>query len=1343
MAIGEKDGGDAPFKDQPQERQGCPTAPHVRDRGAHRQSWTEHDYDELADEFPGFEILCLLGRGGMGAVYKARQLGLERFVAIKVLPVELQADSDFATRFVEEARILAQLQHPNIVTVHDFGWSRRGRFYFVMAFVGALDLSVLIRERRLSPMQILQVSRQVCRALSHAHSRGIVHRDVKPGNILVDEQFDVRVADFGIAALCFPGAESWGDIAGSPGYMAPEQAEGRIDYRSDIYSLGAVLYAMLTGHPPQGSVALPPSQATAVDPCFDAIVMKSLEKNPEDRFPSMDALGAELGRLAAVGVREYSPGILRTAVLLYLRPISVSQAIKQSEEWLQECAVFIRDTVQGDHPVWAMNGGVLCTECTSATAAVLQVVELQQSSLAAVGATLASAIHWGEFRSVEDEPGQQWHPVGDAVEVGRLLALLAAPRQILTTTPIFDSARTSLRESLGWRNPDGTVTSTRAAFRAHGRYLFAGREEPIAVFEIGLENVAPLNPPDGGNLARRFLDADEEATLGWRPAAEQPIRNRPEWVLQKQLGVGGFGEVWLAVHQQSKDQRVFKFCFDPERMRSFRRELALFRLIRDQLGDRPDFARLTDVSVQSPPFFVQSEYYPAGNLAEWAQSQGGIGNVPMERRLEIFAQICRAVAAAHSLGIIHRDLKPSNVLMSQGLDERFVPRLADFGIGSLEDRSRLDGQHTAASAFDGTLLTKELSARTGTRIYTPPEYLTGARPSLQGDVYALGVFLYQLAVGNLQAPLAEGWRRDISDPLVAEDISAAVEGDISRRLSSADLLADRISSLPARQQARNRRRKTKMAVAALAVAAALPVPLGIAFYRERAARLAQEKAEARNLILRHDAETAAESAHTAASAAEKARAKAEQLIDASLTNLRMKLQPLGRLEFLEDLAHSSSDYFKEMEPANLSPSGRLQYVRTRLLNGQIALTTGQAQEAATIFAETEKMAKEFWNATPSSPEEALALADLVAARAGLAASALNLPDARRAVSEALAILKRVELSSDPRHQRTLAAAYAFQGDILIECDDPAGARDAYTAALRVTDQAISRSPADIDLQLDRIAEKSKLAQCELPPPGEKDVVRLAKARKLVEDCLAELKPLKDTEKGRTDLEYSYGHLQYFRGFVLLQEGQAATDRTRKEQHLSAAGADLQDCRAIVSKYMELEPASIALPFEVAEVDSALGELAWARENFVEAVNYWTQSWKAKYALAGNNRPNQDWQLKTFQTIALLIHAAQDRGNLQDCLDWSERGTKLYHAQPIDFQKLPTWRNRFLFCLLAHIQASVDSNLPEGKKHADALWEEALRVQQELEVGGKLDSGNRASLGKLKQHFPKSREGRKD
>jgi uncharacterized protein (TIGR03067 family) len=243
--------------------------------------------EEFAQHFPQLEVLEILGRGGMGVVYKVKQKSLDRQVALKLLAPERINDPAFAEHFLHEARALAALNHPNIVTIHDFGQAG-GFYYLLMEYVDGVNLRQAMATNRFTPEQALAIVPPVCQALQFAHEHGIVHRDIKPENLLLGKAGCVKIADFGIAKIL--NAEAAGDgrreshPAGTPHYMAPEQMELRAtDRRADIYSLGVVLYEMLTGELPENPLQ-PPSKSVQVDVRIDQIVLRALEKKPELRY---------------------------------------------------------------------------------------------------------------------------------------------------------------------------------------------------------------------------------------------------------------------------------------------------------------------------------------------------------------------------------------------------------------------------------------------------------------------------------------------------------------------------------------------------------------------------------------------------------------------------------------------------------------------------------------------------------------------------------------------------------------------------------------------------------------------------------------------------------------------------------------------------------------------------------------------------------------------------------------------------------------------------------------------------------------------------------------------------
>jgi serine/threonine protein kinase len=247
---------------------------------------------------PGVEILERVGHGGMAAVYRARHAALDRVVAVKILARELGDDPDFAERFTREARTLAKLDHPNVVAVHDVGVADGWR-YIVMEYVEGRTLRQRLQEALPGAGEAVSIVKQLASALDAAHAQGIVHRDVKPENVLIAGD-RVKLVDFGIARragddrVTAPGA-----TFGTADYMAPEQREtAAVDARADVYSLGVVFYEMLTGRRPHGRFAMPSESSRALAR-FDPVVARALAQDPDDRYATAGAMAAALeGRRA-------------------------------------------------------------------------------------------------------------------------------------------------------------------------------------------------------------------------------------------------------------------------------------------------------------------------------------------------------------------------------------------------------------------------------------------------------------------------------------------------------------------------------------------------------------------------------------------------------------------------------------------------------------------------------------------------------------------------------------------------------------------------------------------------------------------------------------------------------------------------------------------------------------------------------------------------------------------------------------------------------------------------------------------------------------------------------------
>lgn len=279
-----------------------------------------------AADFAQYELLGELGRGGMGVVYRARQKGLDRLVAIKMVLAGRFSSPEQARRFAAEARLAARLQHPNIVRIFDCG-ELHGQQYFVMEYVAGPSLAELLRHGPLPPDEAARLAATLARAADHLHAHQIVHRDLKPANVLLESHgaqsvglgdATPKIADFGLAKLLEGDSHqtTTGVIAGTPSYMAPEQAMGRrelIGPRADVYSLGAILYELLTGRPPfreespldtlvqvlENEPARPRHLNPAVPRSLERICLKCLEKSPDERYASAAALADDLDRFLA------------------------------------------------------------------------------------------------------------------------------------------------------------------------------------------------------------------------------------------------------------------------------------------------------------------------------------------------------------------------------------------------------------------------------------------------------------------------------------------------------------------------------------------------------------------------------------------------------------------------------------------------------------------------------------------------------------------------------------------------------------------------------------------------------------------------------------------------------------------------------------------------------------------------------------------------------------------------------------------------------------------------------------------------------------------------------------
>jgi len=287
---------------------------------ARADRWTPPSPAQLQEVFPNLQILELIGQGGMGAVYKARQTHLDRVVAVKLLAPHLTTQAAFAERFQREAKLLARLSHSHIVALYDVGEAGPWR-YLVLEYIEGATLREVLTTGPFTAAAALTLTPQLCEALAYAHGQGIIHRDLKPENILIDASGKGHIADFGLATLRGDDSEKSitqsGDVLGTAAYMAPEQRSGAsgIDHRADLYALGVIVYEMLTGHLPLGRFEVPSYQGR-LDVRIDSVVLQALERTPELRWQSAEDMRRAVDALAPRAPGSLPRGSSRRRVLV-------------------------------------------------------------------------------------------------------------------------------------------------------------------------------------------------------------------------------------------------------------------------------------------------------------------------------------------------------------------------------------------------------------------------------------------------------------------------------------------------------------------------------------------------------------------------------------------------------------------------------------------------------------------------------------------------------------------------------------------------------------------------------------------------------------------------------------------------------------------------------------------------------------------------------------------------------------------------------------------------------------------------------------------------------------------
>lgn len=1224
-----------------------------------------------------------IGEGGMGAVYRAYDPRLDRWVAIKrALPS--RSDEASRKRFHREARLVAGLAHPAIVHLNDIITDDEAQDWIVMELVEGRTLEELTRHEPLELGRLLGIVRQVAEALAEAHAKGIIHRDLKTENVMVTSAGHAKVLDFGLAkelsgglsqALygSLPGQDSdtltqTGEVVGTGRTMAPEQARGfKVDARTDLFALGVLIYEAVSGQRPFDGVSpietlsrvcsraqtplieLDPTLPLALDALVEDLLRKDPAERPERAEAVVDALDdiLELVR-GPQTAREDLPS--SDATLALRHPVSSIDGIDPGEQSVVRTLLVVEliDSTQLEEPPGDRRAARFFARHDRMARDLLprfQGLEIDRDNgflllferpFDAIGYALAyhqaltrlSATAPARDRQLEARAGvhlgvvllRQSSPSDVArgarpFEVGGLaktlatrVTALAGPRQTLLTRAAFDLARRAVHDEEPWGQD--------LVWLAHGNYLVEGVDEPLELFEVGAEGFAHLLPPPNSERARRVVAASDELVLGWRPAAGQTIPRRPNWVLEERLGAGGFGEVWQVRHTAqggaSGEERVFKFCLEAERLRALRREVTLFQLLREALGHRDDIARVLDWNFDSAPFFVESEYSQGGDLKQWAARQGGLATVPLATRLELVAQVAEALGAAHSVGVLHKDVKPENILIVPSADGPSI-RLCDFGVGALLDRSHLEALDLTARGFTETLAEDDSTA--GSRRYMAPELLEGKPVSVQSDLYSVGVLLFQVVVGDFSRSLASGWRREVEDELLADDIARLVDGSPRRRPEGAASVAKGLRALEARREEQEASRRAERW--------RKHRRLGIAFGATALVVSTLFTLQARRLRAKADT----------------AREQAEELVSFMLGDLQTQLRAGGRLDGLDGAGRKVLEYFEGLDPDELDSRTVARHAKALHQLGDVRMAQGRLDEAQVFFRQAVTQTRVLVERDPDDRE---ALFELGQGRFWVGNVFFEQGDLQAALVEMRAYLETSQAlhALDPDDDALLmevADGHNNVGALLVGLGNSALAHEHYIAALETSRQLVDRDPTDTYLRRQLVDAQLRIGQMH-ESEGE-----LVDAKSAYTDAVATALALYEQEPADTEAATALSLAYDYLGNAAQALGELDEEHRLRALQLEILGA-----------LCEAEPAQVDWGDLLASARYKMaGVLTWRGETEEPlALLRLAIDWHEGLVRQGVERTQDDQQLANLRIAVAEVHLL--RGNLVAARETAER-----------------------------------------------------------------------------------------
>jgi serine/threonine protein kinase len=710
-----------------------------------------------------YRIDGVVGEGGLGVVYGATQLSLARPVAVKVLHGTASSRPEAVQRFEREARTVAQLRHPHVVTIYDFGVAPEVGAYIVMELVAGRSLRAEIGESGpLGPRHALVLVDQIASAVQAAHELGIIHRDLKPENVVVEIARDgpvAKVLDFGIAKLqgdLFEGSErltASGAMLGTPRYMSPEQCEGlALDARSDVYSLGCILYELLAGRPPfaganQAEVILghlrdepPPLRRTdpGVPEVLEAALTRALAKDPAARFPSAAAF--------------------RAALDASLTSVSKSESVARRDAG----TVFLVDDNPNNLSFLAgiLRGHGFRVKVSSKGSRALVAIEAEPPDLVLLDIDMPEMDGYEVCRRLKSDPSTADVPVVflsalDDVHV-KVRAFEAGGVDYVTKPFQAEEVIARIESQL-------KISRLRAELEVRQRDLERRNAELVSMNEALLR-------------ANRRADRAFHAFSDVLPGTILDQRYR----LESKIGAGGFGVVYKAVHV-GLERSVAVKIFRPSGGWDARASLERFRLegVSACRVNHPNAIAVLDSGV-SPggSAYLVMELLEGRTLAEELREHG---RLPLRRSAAVARAVCDVLAAAHAAGIVHRDVKPENVFLHRAGGEEVV-KVLDFGLAKLLDEE-FDSSSRAPTLGKDPI---------GTPAFIAPERLLGDAYDGKADVYSVGVLVYEMLAGMGPFPVAASRHAQIATSLMREPVALgtrvaglppAVEGVVMRALA--------------------------------------------------------------------------------------------------------------------------------------------------------------------------------------------------------------------------------------------------------------------------------------------------------------------------------------------------------------------------------------------------------------------------------------------------------------------------------------------------------------------------------------------------------------------------------